>query len=111
MSTSNIAVIGDRDSVLGFKALGVAVFLVSQSRPQEALEIIERLCHEKYVVIFITELIAQNIEAELSRYRYRTLPSVVLIPNSQGSIGLGRKMVRDTVKRAVGIDIFKGEAK
>ncbi len=111
MSTSNIAVNGDRDSVLGFKALGLAVFPVSPSQPQVALEIIERLCHEKYAVIFITELIAQNIEAELRRYRYRTLPSVVLIPNSQGSIGLGRNMVRDTVRRAVGIDILRGETK
>ncbi|UCD83547.1 MAG: V-type ATP synthase subunit F [Deltaproteobacteria bacterium] len=111
MSTSNIAVIGDRDSVLGFKALGTAVFPICNDRPQEALDIIEKLCHERYAVVFITEPIAQKIETELSRYRYRTLPSIVLIPNNQGSIGLGRERVRDTVKRAVGIDIFREEAK
>ncbi len=111
MSTSNIAVIGDRDSVLGFKALGAVVFPVSSSQAREALAIIERLCQEEYAVIFITELIAQGIEEELKRFRYRTLPSIVLIPSSQGSIGLGKEKVRDMVKRAVGIDIFREEAK
>jgi V/A-type H+-transporting ATPase subunit F len=82
---------------------------VSNSQAREALKIIERLCQEKYAVIFITEFIAQGIEEELSRFCYRTLPSIVLIPSSQGSIGLGKKKVRDMVKRAVGIDIFREE--
>ncbi len=111
MSTSNIAVIGDRDSVLGFKALGAAVFPVTSSQAREALKIVERLCQEKYAVIFITEFIAQEIEEELMQFRYRMLPSIVLIPSSQGSIGLGKEKVRETVKRAVGIDIFRREAK
>lgn len=104
MNTSNIAVIGDRDSVLCFKAVGVEVF--PARNPGEAEKIFRRLLKEKYVVIFITEQLAKGLEEELEEVAYKPLPSVVLIPNNKGSLGLASARIRETVKKAVGADIF-----
>ena len=56
-----IAIIGDRDSILGFKALGISVFPVMKK--EEALEILPKLVEEEYAAIFITENIAMEIES------------------------------------------------
>ena len=57
MSTYKIAVVGDRDTVLAFKSLGVDVFPVLNER--EANFTITRLANENYAVIFVTEQIAK----------------------------------------------------
>lgn len=104
MSTSNIAVIGDRDSVLCFNAIGVDVFPVVDV--EGAKRTFEDVYGGNYAVIFITEEFAAKIEDKLREVAWRPLPSVVLIPNNRGSLGLGLSKVRETVKKAVGADIF-----
>lgn len=110
MSISNIAVIGDRDSILCFRAIGVQTCPVSD--PAEARAAVRRLLGEKVSVIFITEQIAAGLKDLIDELAARTLPSVVLIPNNQGSLGLGMERIHQTVTRAVGADIFgkEGEA-
>ncbi|MBW2057413.1 MAG: V-type ATP synthase subunit F [Deltaproteobacteria bacterium] len=105
---SNVAVIGDRDSILCFRAIGVLTFPVAE--PREARAVVRRLLKEKVSVIFITEAIAQSMMDLIDEVSRASLPSIVLIPNSQGSLGLGMERIRQTVTRAVGADIFgKGE--
>ncbi|NIQ37716.1 MAG: V-type ATP synthase subunit F [Proteobacteria bacterium] len=101
---SNIAVIGDRDSILCFRAIGVQTFPVSE--PEEAAGIVKRLIGEAVSVIFVTERIAEGIMDLIDETARETLPSIVLIPNNQGSLGLGMERIRHTVTRAVGADIF-----
>ena len=55
-----VAVVGDRDSVLVFKALGVDVFESIEST--DARKTVDRLAKEDYGVIFITEQIAEKIK-------------------------------------------------
>jgi V/A-type H+-transporting ATPase subunit F len=102
-----IGVIGDKDSILGFKALGLSVFPVTQ--PEQASRLIHRLAREKYAVIFVTEPIAKYIQETIERYRTVPFPIITLIPNNAGSIGLGMKGLKDSVERAVGVDILFGE--
>jgi V/A-type H+-transporting ATPase subunit F len=104
VSISNIAVIGDRDSILCFRAIGVQTFPVLG--PKEAAGIVRRLIQEAVSVIFITESIAEGIMDLINETARETLPSIVLIPNNQGSLGLGMERIRQTVMRAVGADIF-----
>ncbi len=108
MSSSNVAVIGDRDSILCFRAIGVRTFTVSE--PKEAMTVVRRLLKERVSVVFITEQIAEGIMDLVDEVGGMSLPSVVLIPSNQGSLGLGMGRIRQTVTRAVGADIFgKGE--
>ena len=56
---SKIAVVGDKDSILGFKSLGIPVFDVTDA--EQAGITVNRLAKEKFAVIFITEEITATI--------------------------------------------------
>ena len=105
MSTSNIAVIGDRDSISCFQAVGVDVYPAEQA--EEVKSAFREVYKQGYAIIFVTEQAAMHIEEEIEETAWEPLPSVVLIPNNQGSFGLGKRIVREVVKRAVGADIMK----
>ena len=48
-----VAVVGDRDSVLAFEALGIEVFTPTEDH--EIRNTIERLARNDYAVIFMTD--------------------------------------------------------
>lgn len=99
-----IGVVGDKDSVLAFKALGIDVFPVVES--DEARKTIDRLAMNNYAVIFVTEQVAQNIEETIERYNRETLPAVILIPSNQGTLNIGMQRISDNVEKAVGVNIL-----
>lgn len=108
MSTYKIAVVGDKDSILGFKALGVATFPVTGAEP--AMAILKKLAAESYGVIFITEELTRDLGEAVDELNKRFLPSVVLIPNSKGTLGLGMQKIKKNIEKAIGADIlFKKE--
>ena len=99
-----IAVIGDRDSVLGFKALGVKTYFAYEQ--ERVNDLIRRLAREKYAVIFITEELAQMATEMIDRHKSRTIPAIIPIPSNQGSLGIGMQMLNDNVEKAVGVNIL-----
>ncbi|MEW5783563.1 MAG: V-type ATP synthase subunit F [Bacillota bacterium] len=104
MSTYKLAVIGDKDSILGFKTLGVAAFPVTGT--DTALSVLKRLAADDYGVIMITEELAQGLGDVIDELNKRFLPAVVLIPNSKGSLGLGMRKIKENVEKAIGADIL-----
>ncbi len=99
-----IAVIGDRDSVLGFKALGLDVVFADDTQTAKAA--LTRLAKEDYAVIYLTEQFASEMKAEIAHYKDSPTPAIILIPGKEGSLGLGMEAVHKAVERAVGADIF-----
>lgn len=99
-----IAVLGDRESVLGFKALGLDVYPAESV--DEAREILHRLAKENCAVIYLTEQLGANMEAEIARYKDEMTPAIILIPGKEGSLGIGMANVKRSVERAVGADIL-----
>jgi V/A-type H+-transporting ATPase subunit F len=99
-----VGVIGDRDSIIGFRALGMTVQDVTDS--EQAGQVLRKLVDENYAVIFITEVLAQDNQDLLRELRSRKLPAVIPIPSLTGSTGLGLRQVHESVKKAVGMDIF-----
>lgn len=104
MSTYKIAVVGEKDSILGFKTLGVTTFPATD--PAKVLQIFRQLVAENYAVIFITEELAQDLQEAIAELNRRFLPAVIPIPNSRGTLGLGMKAIRKNVEKAIGADIF-----
>lgn len=101
---SKIAVLGDRDSVLGFRALGLSVFPVSN--PEEAGTQLAHLAKTDYAIIYITEQLAAQLSAEIARYDDQTSPAVIPIPGKAGSLGLGSGALQRAMERAVGANIL-----
>jgi V/A-type H+-transporting ATPase subunit F len=97
-------VIGDKNSVLAFKAVGMEVR--PASTPAEAEAALEELAKAGCAAIFITEDAALSIPEAIARYRDMTLPAIVPIPSTKGVRGMGAAEVRRWVERAVGADIL-----
>ena len=104
MSEYKIAALGDRDSVLGFRALGLDVYPAENS--EEAKGILHRLAKDNYAIIYLTEGFARDMTAEIARYKDSVTPAVILIPGKEGSLGIGMNAVKTAVERAVGADIL-----
>ena len=98
-----IAVLGDRDSVLGFKALGLDTYFVESA--EEARHTLHRLAKDEYAIVYVTEQLAADISADIARYKTSVTPAVILIPGKSGSLGLGTQALQSAVERAVGADI------
>ena len=104
MHMYKIAVLGDRDSVLGFRALGLDVFFADDA--ETGRRTLHHLAQENYAVIYVTEQLAQDMTAEIARYQDDMLPAVILIPGANGSQGLGMSALNAAVERAVGSNII-----
>lgn len=107
-----IAVLGERDSIYGFAALGLSIHPVEDSA--EGARILRHLAEQEgeqqYAVIYITESLAAKIEEEIDRYRSRRFPAIIPIPGVSGNTGAGMRAVKKSVEQAVGSDIiFNGE--
>ncbi len=104
MASYKIAALGDRDSVMGFKALGLDVFPAGSA--EDARAILHRLAKEDYAVVYLTEGFAAQMEADIARYKDELTPAVILIPGKEGSLGIGMRNIKKAVERAVGADIL-----
>ena len=103
MLNDKIAVIGDKDSVLAFKAVGADVFPVTSD--EHASETLKKLARS-YPVIFVTEDIAQKITETVDRYKTRPYPAVIPIPGAAGNLGYGMQGISRNVEKALGTDIL-----
>lgn len=101
-----IAVMGDRDSIYGFAAVGLEPFLITE--PEEASRKLKELVESDYAVIYITEALAEQLEREIAYYSERKLPAIILIPGVSGNTGKGIQAVKRSVEQAVGSDIIFG---
>ncbi len=99
-----IAVLGDRDSIYGFAALGLETFPVTET--EEAAKKLKSLAEGEYAVIYITEALQAKLEVELDKYRTSHLPAIIPIPGVSGNTGMGMLNVKKSVEQAVGSDII-----
>jgi V/A-type H+-transporting ATPase subunit F len=99
-----VAVLGDRDSIYGFAALGLDTCPVSDET--EAAKKLKSLAEGGYAVIYITEALQAKLETEIDRYRSEQLPAIIPIPGVSGNTGMGMLNVKKSVEQAVGSDII-----
>lgn len=99
-----IAVMGDRESIYGFGALGMDTF--SPETDEEAAKIIKSLALGGYGIIYITEALAARTQKEIEKYRFESMPAIILIPGVSGNTGAGMADVNKSVEKAVGSNIL-----
>ena len=97
---------GGRETVMGFKALGLDVFPVEGV--EDARETLRRIARpdEGYAIIYVEESTAKDLTAEIDRFKDSPTPAIILIPGREGPLGLGRNALKSAVERAVGSDIL-----
>lgn len=103
-----IAVIGGRETVMGFKALGLDVFPVeNHDAARHTLRDITRTSgSDEYAIIYLEENLAVELETEINKFKSVPSPAIILIPGREGPLGLGQSALRAAVEKAVGSDIL-----
>lgn len=101
-----IGVMGARETVIGFKALGLDTFPTSDVT--EARQILRRIARpeENYAIIYVEENLAVDLKREIDRYKDSPTPAIILIPGREGTLGLGQSALQEAVERAVGSNIL-----
>lgn len=104
-ATYRIAVIGDWDSVMGFRALGLDTYPVANA--EEAREQVRELAKAGDCgIIYLTEQLAKDMGDVLARYKDELRPAIILIPGREGSLGIGKNNIQRAIERAVGTSIL-----
>ena len=99
---SKVGIIGDKDSIMGFLALGID----PAYEADEIKRTIHKMAEENYAIIYITEQASLLAKDFIARYKDNPLPAIIVIPGIGGSMGLGMNEIRESSKRAIGVDIL-----
>ena len=95
-------VIGDEDSVLGFRLVGIRGKVV-KNREQAEVELHDVLSREDVGLILITERVGEMLGAKIEAFLYRSeFPMVLLIPDRNGPAP-GRMEIKEILRKAMGI--------
>ncbi|MBR2384123.1 MAG: V-type ATP synthase subunit F [Clostridia bacterium] len=98
-----MAIIGDGDSVLAFRAGGIDAFSVVDS--SDARILLKKIAKE-YQVIFITDILAKELDMELKKYLSTPYPIILSVPSAKGSNGYGNENIKRAMEKALGVDIL-----
>ena len=101
---SDIAFIGDRDSVWPFKALGTDVFFCDENDSPRRL--VAEVLSGGFQVVFVTEDVYEDARDEIDAVNELALPTVTVIPSVKGSRGIAMQVIRDSVRRAMGAEFI-----
>ncbi len=102
-----VAVVGDEHMALGFELAGVDESYTPET-DMEAVKILDRLIESSDIaVILLSERIAQNVRGELERITQNKglYPVIVEMPGKDGPVKDKKDILKEKIRRAVGIDI------
>lgn len=98
-----IGIIGNYESIFAFAALGIDIF--PASTPEEAEKILKKLTESGYVIIYITEPYAEQLEELIEKYAEAFLPAIVPLPSADSTGNYEKNRLKKYIVRAVGSDI------
>ena len=100
----NIFVIGDRDTVLGFRLAGVRGGVVSE-REDAGTVLDDALRDTSNGLVLVTESVADMIRERVDAHRFgAAMPLVLEIPGASGP-SPNRIPIGDLVRKAVGVGV------
>ncbi len=105
MEDYKVAIIGTEEAIMGFYALGVECFPITEDNEIES--IIEKINAGRFAAVFITEDWAERVRTKVDQaFQDAALPAVVTVPSPQGATKAGLTNLRKIVEQAVGSDIL-----
>ena len=101
---SDVAFIGDSDTIWPFKALGSDVFFSDKHNAPQRL--VAEVLRSQYKLIFVTEEIYESARDEIDALNELALPTVAVLPSVKGNRGIAMQTIRDSVRRAMGAEFI-----
>lgn len=99
-----VAIIGRKESIIGFSPLGIDIFNVEDEEAAEKK--LNFLSKNDYGIIYITEDFAENLEKKIEKIQKKNPITIIPIPGISNNNGIGMKNVKKYVETAVGQDIL-----
>lgn len=94
-----LAVIGDEDVVVGFKALGLKVYAVKEL--QESSRLLDEVVSKKLAICLVQDNLYQALESQINSYKHLALP--IFIPFAKDAkMALLDSIVKNIRLRATG---------
>ena len=99
-----VGAVGEREVIGAFRAIGMRA--VPAETDTEVAQAVHRLVSDGVRVIFITEQAARAGAKTFEKYKPDPAVTLIPIPGSAGSDGLGMRRVHANVEKAIGADIL-----
>lgn len=104
---TNLAIMGDKESILCFKAAGVDTYGVTKEDAAPTL----RMLAKTYKVVFVTDNFAEDTAETIKKFDDQTYPIIITLPSRAGSNGSGLALLATLSEKALGVDILNKEDK
>ncbi|HHU21386.1 MAG TPA: hypothetical protein GXZ51_02960 [Acholeplasma sp.] len=99
-----IVAIGTNGNVLLFNSIGITSFVL---KPEEVNNKIKELVSKNIEIFIVSENLESVIKPMQEKYKDSPYPIFLMVPIDHKASGVGTEKVRENVKTAIGIDIFK----
>lgn len=99
-----IAFIGDRDTVWPFRGLGGEVFFSDEH--ESPARLVADAVRSEFKIIFVTEDVYEAARESIEALQEQAVPTFAVIPSVTGSRGTAMEMIRDSARRAMGVELI-----
>jgi V/A-type H+-transporting ATPase subunit F len=103
--TDKIAIIGDTDTVVGFRLAGILNSNIPSDTSETRQALLTFSQDKNISIIIITEPLAEATRETIEELSERPYPVIVEIPDKTGSLEGKESPVRRLVKRAIGVEL------
>ena len=97
---------GSYGCVLPFQAIGFESVVLTDENMSSVPQMIARFAKDECAIVFMEETVFQRFLKDVNDINEKTALAVVPIPDQTGSKNIGFNSIRQSVERAVGMDIF-----
>ena len=98
-----IAVIGSREQVLPFLAMGASVYITDDK--EDARGALIKFAEEKRPIILVSDELLRDMEDILDMFSLSSTPCITAIPGRSGRSSFYNDRINHIIKKAIGIDI------
>lgn len=105
MVSNKIVVIGDRDTATGFQMVGVKDVYIPGTPVETREMLIKNFRNPATGLIIMTEALAETVEDTIMELSEAPVPVILLIPDRDGTTGTYEAVLKELIRRAVGIEI------
>lgn len=101
----SIKIIGPKYLIAPLAMLGIETYPAdSKAEAKTCLE--EATAKKEGALIFITERLAVDLQAEIENLNQKPQLNITLIPDNRGSIGLSATQIHHLLKKSIGAEVI-----
>ncbi len=100
-----IAIIGNSETIKGFKSLGIDVLGV-RSKEEAEKAFLSVYSSNDYALLILTEDWLEELRDQIKEFEEKPLPALIVIPGIGSKESIAERELRQMIEKAVGSDIF-----